>query len=127
MSSIKVKSKLEELYRVNEFVNNCIHQENMEIDLIVEEIFVNITQYSKSTYTIVNTVFNESTGILTLEFVDDGDQFNPLEKDDPVKPDSIEEANVGGLGIHFIKNLADKVEYEYLNNENHLKIAKKVK
>ena len=127
MSSIKVESKLDELYRVNEFVNNCIHQENMEIDLIVEEIFVNITQYSKSNYTIVNTVFNESTGLLTLEFVDDGNQFNPLEKDDPVKPDSIEEANVGGLGIHFIKNLADKVEYEYVNNENHLKIAKKVK
>ena len=127
MSSIKVKSKLEELYRVHEFVNNIIHQEKMEIDLIVEEIFVNITQYSQSTYTIVNTEFNENTGVLTLEFVDDGTPFNPLEKEDPVKPDSVEEANIGGLGIHFIKNLADKVEYEYVNNENHLKIAKKVK
>ena len=34
----------------------------MEVNLIIEEIFVNITQYSQSTYIIVNTVFDENTG-----------------------------------------------------------------
>ncbi|RAP49149.1 MAG: hypothetical protein BZ138_08250 [Methanosphaera sp. rholeuAM270] len=127
MSSIKLKSKIEELYKVNDFVNNMIAQENMDINLIIEEIFANIISYSGCSYVIVNAMFDESTNILRLEFVDDGIKFNPLEKDDPAEPVSIEKVEIGGLGIFLTKNIADDMQYKYADNENHLIITKKVK
>ena len=43
------------------------------------------------------------------------------------KPDinaAAEERNIGGLGIHFVKELMDKVEYQYKDNKNILVLSK---
>ncbi|MER2014226.1 MAG: ATP-binding protein, partial [Methanobrevibacter sp.] len=63
---------------------------------------------------------------LTMEFIDNGFEFNPLLKEDPVLPDNLDEAQIGGLGIFLTKELADELEYHYENGENHLIIIKKV-
>ena len=63
---------------------------------------------------------------LTLEFIDNGIEFNPLLKECTL-PDNIDEAKIGGLGIHLTKEMADELDYQYMNNENHLKIIKTVK
>ena len=39
-------------------------------------------------------------------------------------PDNIDDAEIGGLGIHITKELSDEISYEYANGENHLKIIK---
>ncbi len=41
----------------------------------------------------------------------DGVPFNPLEREDPVAPGSIEEAKIGGLGLLMTKKLMDDIEY----------------
>ena len=41
-------------------------------------------------------------------------------------PKNIEEAEIGGLGIYLTKELADELEYQYENDENHLIIIKNV-
>ena len=41
-------------------------------------------------------------------------------------PETIDEAQIGGLGIFFAKEMADELYYHYTNGENHLKIIKKV-
>ena len=64
---------------------------------------------------------------LILEFIDNGIPFNLLLKENPVLPDNIEETKTGGLGIFLTKQIADYIYYEYVDNENHLKIVKKVK
>ena len=61
-----------------------------------------------------------------MEFIDNGTVFNPLLKEDPKFPDCIEDAEIGGLGIYLTKKLADELEYNHINDENHLKIIKKV-
>lgn len=76
--------------------------------MIVEEIFVNIVDYSKT------------------EFIDNGIEFNPLLKEDPEIPTSIDEANIGGPGIFLTKEMADELYHNFKNDENHLKIIKKV-
>lgn len=124
MKSITIKPKLSELYSLNEFILNELPQENLQVNLIVEEIFVNIVNYSKAEFIIVNVKYEEST--LTIEFIDNGMEFNPLLKEDPILPNNIDEAQIGGLGIFLAKELADELEYHYENNENHLKIIKKV-
>ena len=124
MNSITLKPELNELYALNEFILNELPEENLQVNLIVEEVFSNIIYYSKTDFITVNVEFNAC--LLTLEFIDDGIEFNPLLKEDPKLPENIDEAQIGGLGIFLTKQMADDISYEYLNGENHLKIIKKV-
>ena len=124
MNTVTLKPELNELYALNEFILNELPEENLQVNLIVEEIFSNITNYSKTDFITVNVEFN--TPILTLEFIDNGLEFNPLLKENPKLPDNIDEAQIGGLGIFLTKQMADDISYDYLNGENHLKITKKV-
>ena len=124
MNSIRLKPELEELYSLNEFILNELPEENLQVNLIVEEIFVNIVNYSKTDFITVNVEYEKPT--LILEFIDAGIQFNPLLKEDPEIPTTIDDAQIGGLGILLTKEMADELYYHYTNGENHLKIIKKV-
>ena len=124
MNSIRLKPELGELYSLNEFILNELPEENLQVNLIVEEIFVNIVNYSKTDFITVNVEYEKPT--LILEFVDTGIQFNPLLKEDPETPTTIDDAQIGGLGIFLTKEMADELYYHYTNGENHLKIIKKV-
>ena len=124
MKSLKLDMDINELYRLNEFINELIQKEVLQVELILEEIFVNIVKYSDSEDISVYANFEDQT--LTVEFVDNGIPFNPLLKEDPELPDNIDDAKIGGLGIFLTKELADEIDYQYVNGENHLKIVKKV-
>ena len=124
MNSITLKPELTELYAMNEFILNELGEENIQVNLIAEEIFVNIVKYSKTKFITVNAEYDEQT--LTLEFVDNGIEFNPLLKEDPKTPETIDDAQIGGLGIFLTKQMADELYYHNVNGENHLKIIKKV-
>jgi len=124
MNSLELAPQIEELYKLNDFINEIIGKQDFQVDLILEEVFVNIVNYSKTDSIRVNSSFENS--ILTLEFIDDGVEFNPLLNEDPKMPESIEDTEVGGLGIHLTKELSDDIEYDRIADENHLKITKKV-
>lgn len=125
MKTITLKPELTELYTLNEFILNELHEKNIQVNFIVEEIFVNIVNYSKTDFITVNVQYENQ--VLTLEFIDNGFEFNPLLKQDPTLPNDIDEAEIGGLGIFLTKQLADGLDYYYMNGENHLKIIKNVK
>ena len=125
MSSISLKPEITELYTLNEFILNELQEENLQVNLIVEEIFVNIVNYSKTENITVNAEYEKP--ILTLEFIDNGIEFNPLLREFPKAPKSIDDAKIGGLGIFLTQELADELEYHYENGENHLIIIKNVK
>ena len=124
MNSISLKPELKELYTLNEFISNELEEENFQVSLIVEEIFVNIVKYSKTDFIKVNVEFKKPT--LTMEFIDNGIEFNPLLKENPQLPENIDEAEIGGLGIMLTKEISDELNYTYMDNENHLKIVKNV-
>ena len=50
MNSITLKPEIQELYTLNEFISNELQEENLQVDLIVEEIFANIVNYSNTDY-----------------------------------------------------------------------------
>lgn len=124
MNSITLKPELSELYTLNEFILNELQEENLLVNFIVEEIFVNIVNYSKTEFVQVKAEYADST--LTLEFIDNGIEFNPILKENPKTPSNIDEAEIGGLGIFLTKKIADVLDYHRVNNENHLKVIKKV-
>ena len=60
-----------------------------------------------------------------LTFIDSGEPFDPLAREDA---DISEEALLGregGLGILLIKKLMDNVSYRYVNGKNELTIEKR--
>ena len=122
MNSITLKPEITELYTLNEFISKELPQENLQVELIVEEVFVNIVEYSNTDFITVNVEYDKPA--LTLEFIDNGIEFNPLLKGDHETPKTIDDAQIGGLGIFLTKQTADELDYHHTNGKNHLKIIK---
>ena len=121
---------------VLDFVNRrleaagCRVKEQIELDVAVEEIFVNIISYAydppgtgSATIRMWTDAQARSTGIT---FIDSGVPFNPLEKPDPDVTLSVEERGIGGLGIFMVKKSMDDVQYSYDNGFNILTIYKRI-
>ncbi|MCL2720104.1 MAG: SpoIIE family protein phosphatase [Treponema sp.] len=95
-----------------------------EIDIAVEEIFVNIVDYAYQDTNgdvIITISTNEN---INIKFEDTGRQYNPLEQPEPDFTKPLTDRNIGGLGIFMVKKIMDTVEYTRLDNKNILKIVK---
>ena len=131
---LRVKATDENLQAVNDFVHSVLPQKCdpmviNQIDLAVEEIFVNIAHYSGSEEAEISADLSYSGDdkvVFKIVFCDSGAKFNPLAKADPDLTLSAEERKIGGLGIFLTKKFMDSVEYEYSNGKNCLTIKKKI-
>jgi len=63
---------------------------------------------------------------LAVIIVDDGIPFNPLSKETPDISVSIEDREIGGLGIHIVRNLVDEVSYQRRIDKNILTMVKRL-
>jgi len=54
---------------------------------------------------------------------DDGRPFNPLEKEAPPIPRSLEEAGIGGWGIPIVRTFADELAYQRRDGRNSVTIV----
>lgn len=126
---LRVKANDESLQTVNDFIHSslpsaCDEMLLNQIDLAVEEIFVNIAHYSGADEAIINCSFENDK--LEITFSDSGVPFNPLAKPDPDITLNAEEREIGGLGIYLTKKFMDTVSYEYKDGMNCLRIIKSV-
>ena len=135
IKELKIKASDESMQAVNNFIHsmlpeNCDEMILNQIDLAVEEIFVNIAHYSGSEEAEISCGYHiggDGSGLLTIIFKDKGKPFNPLAKPDPDLTLSAEERKIGGLGIFLTKKFMDSVEYEFVDKKNCLTIKKKIK
>jgi len=95
-----------------------------EICIAVEEIFLNIANYAykpDNGNVCISISVKEKT---VIKFEDTGRPYNPLEQPSPDLEKPLNEREIGGLGIHMVKNIMDNVEYSYIENKNTLTITK---
>lgn len=64
---------------------------------------------------------------LRLTFVDRAPPFNPLTRPEPDVSLSVDEREVGGLGIHFLRKFMDHCEYERTDGRNRLVLVKYIR
>ena len=128
------KADKKELSKVQDFVTKVLEMQNCDskiinnINLAIEEVFVNIASYSYKGKLGTCLLKINFDGDKTFNFIfeDSGIKFNPLDKKDPDISLSVEERDVGGLGIFLTKKIMDKVDYKYEDNKNILTISKKI-
>ena len=102
----------------------------MQIILAVEEAFVNVVDYAYAPkigmcrIAVETAQLDEGRGDAVITFIDSGKAFNPLLKENPDITLSVDERQIGGLGIYMVKEIMDSVVYEYKDAENHLTMVK---
>ena len=130
MKELRLEAKRENLYAVMNFVNkeieNCGYPEDVlhQIDIAVEEIFLNIANYAYSPKTGEAAIFISTTDKTVIKFEDTGKLYNPLEHADPDLERPLPEREIGGLGILLVKKIMDTVEYCRIDNKNILVMTK---
>ncbi len=132
-SMLTLDAKLENLDTVLAFVDErleglaCPMRKKMQIDVAVEEIFVNIVSYAygpEGGTATIQVSTSENPDAVSVTFIDSGMPYNPLAKKDPDVTLPASKRKIGGLGIYMVKKSMDDVTYVYENNRNILTITK---
>ena len=121
MKDITVEAKVENIDVVTNFVNDILEENccpmkiQMQIDVVIDEIFGNISYYAYGDDGGKASVqAGIEKGMIVLVFIDQGIPYNPLENKDPDITLNLEEREIGGLGIYMVKKIMDEVSYEYM-------------
>ena len=135
MTELIVEAKLDNLAQVLQFVDSRLEEEDcpigvqMKIDVAVDELFVNIASYAYapgSGSATVRMEVEEDPKTVVITFVDCGVPYDPLAKEDPDVTLSINDREIGGLGIFMVKKSMDDMIYAYENGQNVLTIRKRI-
>ena len=132
---LNIEALSDNLSTVTDFVNSkleevdCPVKIQMQIDVALEEIFINIANYAYAPEVGPATVrveVEDDPLTVTVTFIDNGVPYDPLAKADPDVSLPVEERGIGGLGIFMTKKLMDDVVYEYKDGSNILRLIKKL-
>jgi anti-sigma regulatory factor (Ser/Thr protein kinase) len=130
-SSIKLPARMGSLMPslafVSSFTGKCGFDRKRvgEIELSLEEVLVNIINYAypdgPGEFEITCRLTDDGT--LIIDIIDQGIPFDVLSVDDPNTAATVDERRIGGLGIFFVKQLMDDVQYHRINNKNTLTLS----
>ena len=134
MNGLELEARAENLPKVLAFVDgeleqrDCPMKTQMQIDIAVEELFVNIANYAYHPEigwaSVMVEVLDDPLSV-SVTFMDSGEPYDPLAKADPDTTLSAEERQIGGLGIYMVKKSMDEIAYEYKDGQNIRTIKKR--
>ncbi len=124
---ITLEARVENLDEVLAFLDahleaqDCSIKVQTQLDIALEEMFVNVAHYAYTPdvgmVSISYTALSEPNGA-QITLIDSGIPYNPLAKDDPDITLSVEERQIGGLGIYMVKQSMDEVAYKHEDGKN---------
>lgn len=134
MVNLEIKAEVENLDKVTAFIDeqleaaDCPMKAMMQIELAVEEIYVNIAHYAYAPNVgdaLITVDIVGDTAFITFE--DSGVPYDPLAKADPDINASLDDRTIGGLGIFMVKKSMDDMRYSYQDGKNILTLEKKLR
>ena len=132
---IRIKNHLDELERVNRFVEE-IGEElgldmelQMNLNLVMEEMVVNVISYAypEGKEADIELLAESDGKELTFVLSDRGKEFDPTAKEDANPDINPMERDIGGMGIYIVKNIMNEVSYQRLEGKNLLTMTKEIK
>ena len=133
MKQIELEAAVENVDIITEFVDeeleslDCMPKAMFQINVAIDELFANISQYAYSPETgtaIVQIDVENDPLSVVITFMDHGKPFNPLEAPEPDVTSDAQDRKIGGLGIFMVRKTMDAIDYEYKDGKNILKIKK---
>ena len=96
-----------------------------KLNLVLEELGVNIVNYSGATGEIEISLASDDDTV-TVEISDNGRPFNPLDElDAPDISAPLGERPIGGLGVHLVRSMMDELRYSREDGKNRLAMTKR--
>lgn len=133
METIRLPASIEELTTINARIEDILKDKPeliFKTQLVVEEILTNITKYAyantneeKYLRFVCGYVFFDCKKTVLLQLVYGGDVFDPfVEVKSPDINVPIEDRDIGGLGLHLIREIADHYTYARIDDANQVQI-----
>ena len=100
----------------DEFANKykLDHAHLFSLNLVVEELFTNMVKYNPDNTNDVLIELEKKNKDMIIALTDfDARPFDITKRPTLNLSQYLEERRVGGLGIHLVKQMVDKIEYEY--------------
>jgi anti-sigma regulatory factor (Ser/Thr protein kinase) len=99
-----------------------------DIGVVLDEALGNIISYGYGPQENGDILVRAAVqdGRIVIEIEDDGRPFDQLTATAPDLTASLRERKVGGLGIHFIRQLMDDVAYARIADTNRLRLSKRL-
>ena len=128
---LKVETNPSELERISAAVEDIGQRENwpaqfiFRVNLVLEELGLNIMSYGydEGLHEFEIALTSEAD-VLRIEVTDDGRPFDPLnEAPEPDLDASVDDRQVGGLGIHLVRTMVDEMSYRREQDKNHLTLV----
>lgn len=127
-NGVKVKAVIENYDEIEGYIDGanlqCSTKSKRNIMTIVDEIFRNICNYAYKNTEKGEVFFDVGNidGRIKLTFIDDGNEFNPIERDKPNFDAHFSTFKNGGIGLFLVKSISDHINYQRLNEQNILEI-----
>jgi len=135
VKELQVDATISNIETVTNFVNgelekyDCPMKAQMQIDIVIDEIFSNISKFAYDPdvgpATVRVEVEKDPLTVL-ITFIDHGVPYDPLKTAEPDVTLSADERAIGGLGIFLVKKTMDYVNYEYKDGKNILTVKKSI-
>lgn len=127
---LKIPPSHEQLELIPAAVEEFAERENwppdlvFKLNLVLEELGVNIVNYSGATGDIEISLASDEDKV-TVVISDNGKPFNPLhdlESPDIAAP--LGDRPIGGLGVHLVRSMMDEMWYSREDGKNRLAMTK---
>lgn len=131
---VQIKNELSEMTILREAVQSFSEQNQLTpdivfvLDLCLEELITNVIKYGydQPAQRQIQVDLSLQDGLLVLQITDDGKPFDPTHIPEPELDVPLEERQIGGLGIHLVRNYADSMEYKREEGHNITTLKKRI-
>lgn len=98
-----------------------------DVDLMAEELFTNMVKYGRGSGDGIEVGLSWERPTLTLRLRDFGAEDWDVTRARPVDVDApLEQRRAGGLGLHLVRQIADRVDYAYADRSSTITITKRL-
>ena len=133
-NGITLSNDIEEVPQLAAFVDEVCEavgfdmSTTMSINLAIEEAVVNVMNYAYPPNVKGEVIVLAESNDTRVKFliIDSGKPFDPTAKGEVDTTLSAEERQIGGLGIHLVRQMMDSINYERVDGQNVLTLRKKL-
>ncbi|MBI4548246.1 MAG: ATP-binding protein [Ignavibacteriae bacterium] len=127
----KFKRDVKSLDKIFDYINHFVLTSQLDdsisfsIKFVVEELFTNMIKYNVGHENDILISLKKNGQHVVVELVDyDVEPFDLTKVGDLDITKPLERREVGGLGIHLVKKMVDRINYEYENRTCRITVFK---